>query len=167
MLSPCAEADHPTLIAKHEEVERQIDLAKLVTMRNVKHNLMGTNWKALQEKDPILWHVLAWKQPYRNLTKKEKQEINDGIRKDTRDHHTLEQYLSTCINAIDAKMYGDQQKDLVFQNNLLYLKELPKNSTKGNLLFIVPACKCQADLDLCHQDARHQGWDRTYSLLRK
>ena len=35
------------------------------------------------------------------------------------------------------------------------------------LLFVVPACKHQAALDLCHQDVGHQGRDRTYSLLQE
>ena len=35
------------------------------------------------------------------------------------------------------------------------------------LLFVVPACKCQAALDLCHRDVGHQGRDRTYSLLQE
>ena len=57
---PHAEADNPALMKKHEEIEKQntIHLANLVAMKHVKHNLMGTNWKALQEADPIISHVL-------------------------------------------------------------------------------------------------------------
>ena len=140
---PCAEPDNPALMAQHEELEEQVamDLASLVATRNIKHNLTGTNWKILQEKDPILQHVLAWKKPYWKLTKKEKQEIKDGMLKDTRDWQTLEEYLLTRINALDTKLYGDRQNDLVLQNNLLYMKETPKNSMEEVLLFIVPACK--------------------------
>ena len=60
---PHAEADNPTLMKKHEEIEKQnaIHLANLVATKHVKHNLMGTNWKALQEADPIISHVLKWK----------------------------------------------------------------------------------------------------------
>ena len=44
----------PALMKKHEEIEEQnaIDLANLVAIKHVKHNLMGTNWKMLQEADP-------------------------------------------------------------------------------------------------------------------
>ena len=35
------------------------------------------------------------------------------------------------------------------------------------LLFVIPANKRQVVLNLCHRDAGHQGWDRTYSLLRE
>ena len=60
---PHAEADNPALMKKHEEIEKQnaIHLANLVAMKHVKHNLMGTNWKALQEADPVISHVLKWK----------------------------------------------------------------------------------------------------------
>ena len=60
---PHAEADNPTLMKRHEEIEKQnaIHLANLIAMKHVKHNLMGTNWKALQEADPIISHVLKWK----------------------------------------------------------------------------------------------------------
>ena len=42
-----------------------------------------------------------------------------------------------------------------------------KGSTDMALLFVVPACKRQAVLVLCHQDVGHQGRDRTYSLLQE
>ena len=64
-------------------------------------------------------------------------------------------------------MYGNRQKDLVLQNDLLFMRDTPKDCTEEALLFIVPACKCQAALDLCHRDAGHQGRDRTYSLLKE
>ena len=158
---PRTESDNPALMAHHEELEEQVavDLASLVATRNIKHNLTGTNWKILQEKDPILQHVLVWKKPYRKLTKKEKQEIRDSVSKDMRDRQALEEYLSSHINAFDAKLYGNQQNNLVLQNDLLYMKETPKNSTEEVLLFIVPACKRQATLDLCHRNVGHQGRD--------
>ena len=87
--------------------------------------------------------------------------------KNSRDSRTLEEYLLTVINAFDAKAYGLCQKDLVYQNGLLYMKETTTNTTDEMLLFIVPANKCQAALDLCHRDAGHQGHDRTYSLLKE
>ena len=59
-LIPHTETDSPMLIAKHEEVEKENAtlVAQLVVTRHIKHNLVGTNWKALQEGDPILRHVL-------------------------------------------------------------------------------------------------------------
>ena len=157
---PHAEADNPALIEKHEEIEREnaLHLASLVATKHVKHNLTGTNWKALQEADPIISQVLKW------------EKINEANRtkdKNLRDRRTLEDYLLTVVNAFDAKAYGSRQKDLIYQNGLLYMKETLTNTTDELLLFIVPANKRQATLDLCHRDAGHQGRDRTYSLLKE
>ena len=157
---PHTETDNPALMKKHEEIEEQnaIDLANLVAMKHVKHNLTGTNWKMLQEADPIISHVLKWKKM---------NESNRMKDKNHRDRCTLEEYLLTVVNAFDTKAYGLRQKDLVYQNGLLYVKETTTNTTDEMLLFIVPANKCQAALDLCHRDAGHQGCDRTYSLLKE
>ena len=157
---PHAEADNLALIEKHKEVEREntLHLASLVATKNVKHNLAGTNWKALQEADPIISQVLKWKRlKEANRTKDQK----------LRDRRTLEEYLLTVVNAFDAKAYGSRQKDLVYQNGLLYMQETSTNTTDELLLFIIPAGKRQAAVDLCHHDAGHQGRDRTYSLLKE
>ena len=60
---PRAEVDNPALLEKHEQIEEQnvLHLANLVATKHIKHNLMGTNWKALQEADPIISQVLKWK----------------------------------------------------------------------------------------------------------
>ena len=44
------------LIAKHEEVEKENAalVAQLVATRHIKHNLVRTNWRALQDTDHIL-----------------------------------------------------------------------------------------------------------------
>ena len=157
-----AETDNPMLITKHEEVEKENAalVAQLVVTRHIKHNLVGTNWKALQEADPILRHVLKWVCQNNGKTKADKNARNT-------DCHTLEEYLKTVINPFDAKAYSNRQKDLVIQNDLLFIKDMPKNCTESVLLFIIPVNKCQVAFDLCHHDTRHQGRDRTYSLLRE
>ena len=46
---PHAKTDNPMLIARHEEVEKENAtlVAQLVVTRHIKHNLVGTDWKAL------------------------------------------------------------------------------------------------------------------------
>ena len=60
---PLTETDNPALIAKHEEFEEELNIqvAAMVTEKHIKHNLMGLDWKSLQENDPIIQHVLKWK----------------------------------------------------------------------------------------------------------
>ena len=147
-----AEADNPMLIAKHEEVEKENAalVAQLVVTRHIKHNLVGTDWKALQEADPILKQVLKWVCRNDGRAKADKNARNA-------DGHTVEEYLKTVINLFDTKAYGERQKDLIIQNDLLFMRDTPKNCTESVLLFVVPANKRQAALDLCHRDAGHQG----------
>ena len=149
---PHAKADNPMLIARHEEVEKENAtlVAQLVVTRHIKHNLVRTNWKALQEAYPILRHVLKWVHRNDGKTKADKNTRNA-------DCHTLEEYLKTVINPFDAGAYGERQKDLVIQNDLLFIRDMPKNCMESVLLFVVPANKCQVVLDLCHRDAGHQG----------
>ena len=135
--------DNPALIAKHEEFEEELNVqvATMVTEKYIKHNLMGLDWKSLQENDPIIQHVLKWK--HRNNDKGAKKDKNTN-------RQTLEQYLLTVVNSHDAKAYGDQQKDFTLLNDMLFINNTPKGSTDMALLFVVPACKHQAMLDLCH-----------------
>ena len=157
---PHAETDNPALVAKHEEFEEELNVqvAAMVTEKHIKHNLMGLDWKSLQENDPIIQHVLKWK--HCNNDKGTKKDKNAN-------RHTLEQYLLMVVNSHDAKAYGDWQKDFTLLNDMLFINNTPKGSTDTALLFVVPACKHQVALDLCHRDVGHQGRDRTYSLLQE
>ena len=155
---PHAETDNPALVAKHKEFEKELNIqvATMITEKHIKPYLMGLDWKSLQENDPIIQHVLKWKCCNSNKNAKKDKNTN---------RCTLEEYLLTVVNLHDAKAYGDQQKDFTLLKDMLFINDTPKGSTDMVLLFVVPASKCQAALDLCHQDVVHQGRDRTYSLL--
>ena len=157
---PHAKTDNPALVARHEEFEKELNVqvTAMVTEKHIKHNLMGLDWKNLQENDPLIQHVLKWKCHKSNKNVKKDKNTN---------RHMLEEYLLTVVNWYDAKAYGDGQKDLTLLNDMLFINDTPKGSTDMALLFVVPACKCQAVLDLCHHDVGHQGQDRTYSLLQE
>ena len=157
---PHAETDNPALVAKNEEFEKELNVqvAMMIMEKYIKHNLMGLDWMSLQENDPIIQHVLKWK--YHNSNKNAKKDKNT-------DRCTLEEYLLMVVNLHDTKAYSDQQKDFTLLNDMLFINDTPKGSTYMVLLFVVPASKCQAALDLCHWDVGHQGRDRTYSLLQE
>ena len=157
---PHTESDNPVLVAKHEEFEKELNVqvTTMITEKHIKHNLMGLDWKSLQENDPIMQHVLKWK--HCNSDKNTKKDKNTN-------RYTLEECLLMVVNSHDAKAYGDWQKDFTLLNDMLFINDTPKGSTDTALLFIVPASKCQAALDLCHQDVGHQGRDKTYSLLQE
>ena len=156
---PHAETDNPALVAKHEEFEKELNIqvATMITEKHIKHNLTGLDWKSLQENDPIIQHILKWK--CHNSDKNAKKDKNT-------DRYTLEEYLLTVVNSYNAKAYSDRQKDFTLLNDMLLINDTPKGSTDMALLFVVPASKHQAMLDLCHWDVGHQGRDRTYLLLQ-
>ena len=147
-------------MAKHEEFENELNIqvTTMIMEKHIKHNLMGLDWKSLQENDPIIQHVLKWK--CHNSNKNAKKDKNT-------DRHTLEEYLLTVVNSHNAKAYGNWQKDFTLLNDMLFINDTMKGSTDTALLFVVPASKCQAALDLCHWDVGHQGRDRMYLLLQE
>ena len=150
---PRAEADSPSIIAKHEDTERQVQAAlrALVVAEHVKeHNLAEVKWLELQEKDRVLKHVVDWMKRDR---KTEKQ--------------TLQQYLESRVALADARAYGARQDEFVLERGLLYKRSVATKCAEDILLYVVPSAKRQAALDLCHRDTGHQGRDRTYSLLRE
>ena len=59
--SPRAEADHPNLIARHEEIDKQtrVTMKALLRAGQIKENLADENWVRLQEKDAIIRHVIG------------------------------------------------------------------------------------------------------------
>ena len=157
---PHAETDNPALVARHEEFEKELNVqvATMITEKHINHNLMGLDWKSLQENNPIIQHILGWKCHNSNKNAKKDKDA---------DRRTLEEYLLTVVNSHDAKAYGNHQKDFTLLNDMLFINDTLKGSTDTVLLFIVLASKCQAVLDLCHRDVGHQGRDRTYSLLQE
>ena len=60
---PHTETDNPALVAKHEEFEKKLNIqvTTMIMEKHIKHNLMGLDWKSLQENDPIIQHVLKKK----------------------------------------------------------------------------------------------------------
>ena len=147
-------------MAKHEKFEKELNVqvTTMIMEKHIKHNLMGLDWKSLWENDPIIQHVLKWK--CHNSNKNAKKDKNA-------DRRTLEEYLLTVVNSHNAKVYSDWQKDFTLLNDMLFINDTLKGSTDMVLLFVVPASKHQAVLDLCHRDVGHQGRDRMYSLLQE
>ena len=71
------------------------------------------------------------------------------------------------VPEVNQRYYAQWQKDFVLKDNLLFLNLMPSNSTETISVFVVPAQKCQAAIDGCHQSAGHQGHDRTLSLMKE
>ena len=77
---PRAEVDSPSLVAKHEQMEREVWVALnavTVSQQAKEHNLGKVKWVELPEKDSVLKHIIFWLQIDRDNNKR-----------------TLEQYLN-------------------------------------------------------------------------
>ena len=106
-----------------------------------------TDWARAQKEDPELDAVLQW------LSSKKKADLK-----------TL---LGECVKSEEGQMVWRNCQNFVSLQGTLYLCSTPKGEDEDLLLFMVPKAQWTAALNGCHQDAGHQGHDRTLSLLRE
>ena len=106
-----------------------------------------TDWAAVQKEDPELNAVLRW------LESRKKADLG-----------TL---LGECIMSKEGQMVWRNHQNFTSFQGTLYLHSTPKGEDEDLLLFIVPKAHQTATLNRCHQDAGHQGHDRTLSLLQE
>ena len=149
---PHVEADDPQVMEEHQKIDEDVILwaHQLVKQDKCFQNLMNRNWVHSQTEDLVICHVINWIQCPRANT------------------NTLDEFMRTRgVPEIDRRYYAQWQKDFVLKDNLLFLNLMPSNSTETISVFVVPAQKCQVAIDGCHRSARHQGRDRTLSLMKK
>ena len=106
-----------------------------------------TDWAAAQKEDPELDAVLQWL----------------GSRKKA----DLRMLLGECITSKEGQMVWRNCQNFISLQGTLYLCSTPKGEDEDLLLFMVPKVHRTAALNGCHQDAGHQGHDRTLSLLQE
>ena len=149
---PWVEADDPRLMEEHQRIDEDLILQAHQLVKQDKHswNLMNWNWVFSQMDDPVLHHVIGW------------------ILCLWANTSTLDEFMrARVVPEVDRRYYAQRQKDFVLKENLLFLNVTPSNSMETISVFVVPARKCQAAIDGCHQSARHQGHDRTLSLMKE
>ena len=66
----------------------------------------------------------------------------------------------------DCPAYGQREKDFEKRDHLLFIKTTPPGNLGTIPLFVVPVNQRQVAIDMCHRNARHQGQDRTLSLMK-
>ena len=121
----------------------------IIARKVVFKNVADKHWIRAQKDDPVLCYVWEW------------------LTQPKGDKQTLSGSLNGRVPDADWLAYSCRQKDLVLKRELMHM-EMNAPSTKDRILtFLVPANKHHAALDGCHQEAGHQGRDRTLSLLRE
>ena len=106
-----------------------------------------TDWAVAQKEDPELDTVLQWL----------------GSRKKA----DLRMLLGECIMSKEGQMVWRNCQNFISLQGTLYLCSTLKGEDEDLLLFMVPKVHGTAALNGCHQNAGHQGHDRTLSLLQE
>ena len=112
-------------------------------------NLANLDWVEAQRRDPVIPAIINW------------------IKWPRGDKRTLAKYLTGVASEYEKCFYAARQKEFTVQDNLLCLEATPTNSQDSAPVFVVPTNDRQAAIDGCHCSARHQGWDRTLSLMKE
>ena len=78
---------------------------------------------------------------------------------------SLKHHLGALATTSEGLGFISRQKSLVLVNGKLYLKCKLKGEAETTIVFIVPKAHRRKAINGCHQDAGHQGQNRTASLL--
>ena len=138
-----AERENPAIIKGDQQLEQEVWVATgwvLVQMH-------VTNWAVAQKEDSELDAILQW------LVSKKKADLRTLLRE--------------CIMSEEGQMVWRNHQNFTSLWGTLYLCSTPKGENEDLLLFVVPKAHQTATLNRCHQDAGHQGHDRTLSLLQE
>ena len=100
-------------------------------------------------KDPVIPTVINW------------------VKQPKEDKRTLVECLAGVASEYEKCYYAAHQKEFTIQDNLLYLQATPTNSQDSVPVFMVPEKDRRAAIDGCHCSTRHQGRDRTLSLMKE
>ena len=79
----------------------------------------------------------------------------------------MEEYLARVASDYEKRFYAAHQKEFTIQDNLLYLQATLANSQDTALVFVILTADQQAAIDSCHCSVRHQGHDRSLSLMKE
>ena len=143
---PWAKANDPRVLEEHDKTEGEVIMQAHMLAETKKNywNLADSHWVVAQHGDLAI------------------RLVNEWLKRRKDNHCTLDQYLKPHIPDAEWWIYAACQKNFMLQQNLLYLRTMPKRSNED-----VPGLKHQAAIDGCHCHLGHQGRDRTLSLLRE
>ena len=79
----------------------------------------------------------------------------------------MKDFLRGKVSEADCRAYGLREKDFEKRDHILFIKTTPPGSIGTILVFVVPVNQRQVAIDMCHWGARHQGQDRSLSLMKE
>ena len=134
------------------EQEVIVTATQIVKQHKKFHNLANSDWVEAQQRDSVIPHVITW------------------INWPRGDCRNLTEYLNgqnVLISDYDKRFYSARQKEFVIHDGLLNIRTMLTNSLDSTPVFVVPLGKRQSAINVCHRSARHQGCDRTLSLMKE
>ena len=145
-----AEVADPRLAEEHERNKQEIILQvrQLADTQQMK-NLADSHWVIAQQSEPVIRLTYLW------------------LKRPKNDRRTLGEFLQGRVPLLEQRLYAARQKDFVEKRGMPYLRTTPSHSQEEVLAFVVPTHKRRAAIDGCHCFARHQGRDRTVSLIKE
>ena len=148
---PRAETANMNIIEEAECVDQEVIVrySQIVKQHKNFRNLANLDWVESQGEDPVIPTVINW------------------VKRPKGDKRTLVECLAGVASEYEKRYYAARQKEFTIQDNLLYLQATPTNSKDSVPVFVVPEKDRQAAIDGCHRSARHQGHDRTLSLMKE
>ena len=76
-------------------------------------------------------------------------------------------FLRGKVSEADCRAYGLREKDFEKRDHILLIKTTPPGSIGTIPVFVVSVNWRQIAIDMCHGGARHQGQDRSLSLMKE
>ena len=113
-----------------------------------------TNWEEAQCEDALLAACYKW------LSKKKRviPQKRDALLKECMSEHSASE---------EGKALYHVRNSLTLRKGLMYVNIMPKGEMEGLLAFVVPSAHRRTALNGVHQDAGHQGQQRTLVLTEE
>ena len=148
---PGAKTEDIQIIEEDERVDQEVILRVTQLARQDKkfRNLRTEDWRQAQQMDPVIPHVLEWLRLLKN------------------DRTRLKDFLQGKVSEADCRAYGLREKDFEKRDHILFIKTTPPGSIGTIPVFVVLVNWRQIAIDACHRGARHQGRDRSLSLMKE
>ena len=126
--------------------------AQVCTLRHASMHI--TNWEEAQCGDALLATCCKWLSTKRNVIPQKRDTL-------------LKEYMGEHSTSEEGKALFCARNNLIMRKGLMYVNIMPKGKTEGLLAFVVPSIHRHAALNGVHQDAGHQGQQRTLALAEE
>ena len=153
-IDPEDRAENVPVFSQVQKVQgsEDLSLAPLSTLHE-------TDWRAEQEKDPLIAAVLTWLE----TRKKKRRAFKDSLPDSEPEKQMFLQVQSSF--SLNKDRYFDDDTPSQRDKWCLYQRIKAKDPRDDVYQFVVPPAWRDRVLKGCHDDAAHQGAERTYALL--